>query len=236
MLKWGEMRGLRWARGKGTKPDAVRQEALVQQIRGQFGVGVPIRHRDQLDLLIPLLDGDDGLSVAVRIVREIADEVRAEVLSQVVELGRSTNGQSYRSLWRLAGSQLRPQLFALPCGFHPYIHLAAALTVIDVHARRCVRLLDPAPLQARMLEILDLIAAGWEFGRVRVDTDAADLAGRLISAAQKIRAAMPDPSPLPPAIRELMRRNNTTDVYDPTGSTVIGGINLGARMRQAFLT
>jgi hypothetical protein len=33
-----------------------------------------------------------------------------------------------------------------------------------------------------------------------------------------------------------MRRNNTTDVYDPAGTAVVAGINLGAEMRSAFLT
>ena len=70
-----------------------------------------------------------------------------------------------------------------------------------------------------------------------VDTNAARLATTRIAAASQIRAAMPDePPPLPPAIRELMRRNSTTNVYDPAGTTVVGGINLGAEMRPALLT
>ena len=36
-------------------------------------------------------------------------------------------------------------------------------------------------------------------------------------------------------IRELMRRNRTTPVYDQGGTSVVGGINVGAEMRPAFL-
>ena len=38
---------------------------------------------------------------------------------------------------------------------------------------------------------------------------------------------MPEPPPLPPPVRELMRRNNTIDVHDPTGSRVVGAYNPG---------
>jgi hypothetical protein len=116
------------------------------------------------------------------------------------------------------------------------VHLAAALTIVADRARRCVRLTDPHPLLAHVFEVLDLTTAGWEFGRVPVDADGAQLVGRLTVAAKEIRAAMDDPPPLPPAIRELMRRNNTTDVRDPTGTMVIGGINVGAELRPALLT
>ena len=37
---------------------------------------------------------------------------------------------------------------------------------------------DPNPLLTRVFEVLDLTTAGWEYGRVRVDTDAAALADR----------------------------------------------------------
>jgi hypothetical protein len=237
---------MRWFRrgsaAKRAELDPGRQEALVQHIRSRFGSGAQLRYRDQVDELRALLDGDDGLSVAVRIVYEVADEAHAEVLARVAEVNRRSGrgytleGRNYRALWRLAGSELRPSLFALPCGFDPYVHLVAALQVLGVHARRCVGLTDPAPLVARVFELLDLTASGWEFGGVRVDADAADLASCLITAAQQLRMAVPEPEPLPPAARELMRRNNTTDVHDPTGSTVTGGINIGAQMRSALLT
>jgi hypothetical protein len=71
---------------------------------------------------------------------------------------------------------------------------------------------------------------------LRVDTDAAYLMSRLIAAAKDVRIAVGDePPPLPPAIRELMRRNRTTPVYNPGGTSVVGGINVGAEMRPAFL-
>jgi hypothetical protein len=222
--------------------DPIRQDALVQEIRSRFPGGAHVRHHDQVAALMPLLgDSGDGMCVAVRIVHEVADEAHADVVAQIADLNRrlgrgyALDGRNYRPLWRLAGPGLRSPLFALPCGFHPYVHLAAAVAVIGVHPRRCLRATDPDPLLARVFEVLDLTTAGWEFGGVPVDADAASLASHLITAGQQLRMAVPEPAPLPPAIRELMRRNNTTDIYDPTGDTVIGGINLGAQMRQAFL-
>jgi hypothetical protein len=124
-------------------------------------------------------------------------------------------------------------LSTLPCGFHPNTHLAAAATVLGGAASRSVRLTDPARLLANVLDLIHLTVADWERGKVSVDAGA--LMERLISAATQIRAVTGEP-PLPPAIRELMRRNTTTDIYDPTGGTVVGGINVGAEMRKAFLT
>jgi hypothetical protein len=46
---------------------------------------------------------------------------------------------------------------------------------------------------------------------------------------------MDEPPRLPPPVRELMRRNNTVAVHDPTADRVVGGINLGAEMRAALL-
>jgi hypothetical protein len=222
--------------------DPGRQEALAQEIRHRFGGGVQMRYQDQVDALVRSLDGDDGLCVAVRVVHTVADEAHAAVLAHVAETNQRTgrgyalDGRNYRPLWRQAGHELRSPLFALPCGFHPYVHVAAALALVGASARRCIRLTDPTPLLAHVFEILDLTAAGWEFGGVRVDADAAHLANRLIEAAKQIRAAMPEPPPLPPDVREMMRRNNTTEVYDASGNTVVGGINLGAEMRPALLT
>jgi hypothetical protein len=57
---------------------------------------------------------------------------------------------------------------------------------------------------------------------------------RLIAAAGRAGRGGDEPPPLPPAMRELMRRNRTTPVYDPGGTSVVGGINVGAEMRPAF--
>ena len=83
---------------------------------------------------------------------------------------------------------------------------------------------------AHVFELLDLTTVGWEYGRVRVDVDAAALANRLILTAAQLRAAMEEPPRLPPPVRELMRRNNTVAVYDPAAGGVVGAINLGAQL------
>jgi hypothetical protein len=177
--------------------------------------------------------GDAGLDEAVRMVRATADQAHASVVGQLAGLnGYTLEGRYYRPVWRQAGRRLRSPLPAMP---DAYRRLSAALAVVATQARRCVRTTDPVPLLASVFELLDLVTAGWEFGGVPVDADAARLASALIAAASQLRTAMPDdPPPLPPAIRELMRRNNTTHVYDPAGA-VVGGINLGAEMRPAFL-
>lgn len=236
---------MRWLRavlgGRRVQHDPGRQDTLLADVRHRFGAGVQVRFPDQVEAVTRLLDGDDGLSVAARVVTEFADEAHASLLTQAVELSRRTGHQlpvdrsNYRPLWKAAGPALRWPLFGLPCGFHPYVQVVAAVAVVGGGAPRYVRMTDPIPVLAHVFEVLDLTTAGWEYGRVRVDSDAGSLANGLISAARQIRAAMKDPPPLPPAARELMRRNNTTDVYHPMENRVIGRINVGAEMRAALL-
>ncbi|MFI6761251.1 hypothetical protein ACIBF5_19150 [Micromonospora sp. NPDC050417] len=236
---------MRWFRSllgrRQVEHDPSRQESLLQDVRHRFGPGVQVRFAEQADTVTRLLEGDDGVAVAARIVSEFADQAHEELHAQVADLYRRSghrfevDRRNYRPLWEVAGPQLRYPLFALPCGFHPYVQVAAAVTVVGARAPRLVRMADPYPLLAHVFEVLDLTAAGWEYGRVRVDVDGASLAHRLISTAQQLRAAMEEPPPLPPPARHLMRRNNTIDVYDPASGQVVGGINLGAEMRPALL-
>ncbi|MFY1693144.1 hypothetical protein [Plantactinospora sp. WMMB782] len=236
---------MRWFRRllgrKQVQHDPARQEALLSDLRHRFGAGTQLRYADQAEAVSRLLDGDDGLFVAARVLREFADAANADLLGQAAEVYRHTgrrlvvDRRNYRPLWREAGHQLRWPLLALPCGFHPYVQVAGAVAVVGARAPRLVRVTDPSPLLRHVFEILDLTAAGWEYGRVRADVDAASLANRLISTAQQVRAALDDPPRLPPPARELMRRNNNIDVYDPSGHRVVSAINLGAQMRPALL-
>jgi hypothetical protein len=234
---------MRWFRmGKRqVEHDPAEQRALLLEVRERFGVHVAVRFPEQADAVAGLLVGDDGLAVAAVILREFADAAHTDLLAQVAELHRRTgqrfvvDRRNYRPLWTAAGSQLRWPLFGLPGGLHPYVQVAAAVTVVGGQARRIVRVTDPFPLLAHLFEVLDLTIAGWEFGRVRVDVDAASLADRLISAARDLRDAMGDPPPLPPPVRELMRRNNTVQVHETTGYGVAGGFNPGLEMRQSLL-
>ncbi|MFC7548994.1 hypothetical protein [Plantactinospora sp. GCM10030261] len=236
---------MRWLRkllgGGRVQLDPGRQEALLRDVRHRFGARVQVRFPDQVDAIVRVLDGDDGLCVATRIVAEVADEAHADLQAQAQDVHRRTgrrlivHRRNYRPLWKEAGPALRWPLFTLPCGFHPYAQLAAAVVVIGDRADRLDRVTDPDPLATRLFEVFDLTAAGWEYGRVPVDTDAATLADRLVSSTGRVLAAMDDPPRLPPAVRELMRRNNTIGVYDPTGHRMVGGINLGARLRETLL-
>jgi hypothetical protein len=235
------MRWLRLGPGKRqVQHDPGRQQALLDDVRQRFGAQVRMPFPDQADAVARLLDGDDGLSVAAGILREFADAAHHDLLAQAFDLHRRT-GQglavdrgNYRPLWQAAGPQLRWPLFALPGGLHPYVQVVAAVTVVGAGARRAVRVTDPDPLLAHLFEVLDLTVAGWEYGRVRVDADAATLAGRLITTARELRAAMAEAPPLPPPVRELMRRNNTVDVLGLDGTSV-GAFNPGREMRESLL-
>ncbi|UQU67978.1 hypothetical protein COUCH_17585 [Couchioplanes caeruleus] len=236
---------MRWfRRGSGRRQvehDPGRQAALLQDLRQRFGPHVQARFPDQAAAVAALLEGDDGLVVADAVLREFADAAHADLLAQAADLYRRTghpvtvDRRNYRPLWRAAGGALRWPLFALPGGLHPYIQVSGAVTAVGGQARRTVRVLDPYPLLGHLFEVLDLTVAGWEFGLVRVDTDAAALANGLITAARDLRAAMDDPPPLPPPVRELMRRNNTVDVYDLTANRIAGGFNPGRTMREQLL-
>ncbi|MEU1686499.1 hypothetical protein [Micromonospora sp. NPDC005707] len=227
--------------GRRVQLDPERQQTLLREVRHRYGARAQIRFPEQVDAVTRMLSGDDGLVVAARIVSEVADEAHADLLAQAQDIHRRTgrrllvHRRNYRPLWKEAGRGLRWPLFALPCGFHPYAQVPAAVAVLGGGASRLDRVTDPAPVVTRVFELLDLTIAGWEYGRVRVDTDAATLAARLISTAGQVLAAMDDPPRLPPAVRELMRRNNTLDVYDPNGPRVVHGINPGATMRETLL-
>ncbi|PYC75048.1 hypothetical protein C7C45_04005 [Micromonospora arborensis] len=236
---------MRWLRrllgGRRVQLDPERQQALLRDVQQRYGAHAQIRFTEQVQTLTATLDSDDGLVVAARVVGQVADEAHLDLQAQAQEILRRTgrrllvHRRNYRPLWKEAGPALRWPLFALPSGFHPYAQVAAAVAVVGSRAHRLDRVTDPNPLLTRVFEVLDLTTAGWEYGRVRVDTDAATLADQLITSAGQVLAAVDDPPRLPPAVRELMRRNNTTAVHDPAGPRVVAGINLGARMRESFL-
>ncbi|MFG3711948.1 hypothetical protein [Micromonospora sp. NPDC047730] len=236
---------MRWLRrflgGGRVQLDPGRQQALLRDVQYRYGGRAEIRFSEQVEAVTAMLNGDDGLVVAARIVSQVADEAHADLQAQANEIHRRTgrrlvvHRRNYRPLWMEAGSALRWPLFTLPCGFHPYAQVAAAVAVVGGQAPRLDQVTEPNPLLTRVFEVLDLTTAGWEYGRVRIDTDAAALADRLISSAGQVLTAMDDPPRLPPPVREWMRRNNTFDVHDPTGPRVVGVINVGARMRECLL-
>lgn len=229
---------MRWfRRGQADREialDPARQDALLAGIRQRFGPNRQVSFRDQATAVASDLVGDDGLMAAMRLMSEAAEESYAGVQAQVS--GRyPVDRRNYRAVWRALGPSLRTPLFHLPSGFHPHIHVAAAVAVTGRHAPRCVQLTDPAWALRYPVELLDLTTAGWEFGRIPVDPDAARLVHALIGTIAQLRNALDDPPPLPSGVRELMRRNNTTPVVDGAGQ-VVGGINVGAEARPAFLT
>jgi hypothetical protein len=237
---------MRWFRlglgGRRVQHDPDRQRELLLEVRQRFGRHVDVPFAEQAEAVARLLDGEEGLMVAAGLLGEFADDAYADLLAQAGDLHRRTghgpavDRRNYRPLWQAAGERLRWSLFALPCGLHPYVQVAAAVTVLGARARRTVRVTDPEPLLGHVFEVLDLTVAGWEYGRVRVDVDAATLAGQLVSAARQLRAAMPDePPPLPPPVRELMRRNITVDVLHPAAERIVGAFDPGRVMRESLL-
>ena len=226
---------MRWFRRKpADQPlvvDPVRQEALIADVRQRFGGHVRVPPREQVDALAALFDDDDGLAVATVIVHRMAEAAHADVQAQAAARGLSVDRRTYRALYRQLGAELRYQL---PGGFHPYVHLGAALTAIAAHPKRALALTDPNWLLIHTLELLDLTVSGWEFGQVRAGADDADLVGRLIAAAMRMRLTEDEPPALPPGIREVMRSNRSTGIYDRTGA-LIGSINVGEQTRRSFL-
>jgi hypothetical protein len=229
---------MRWFRRKSADKDLlvdpVRQEALIADIRRRFGAHVPVGFHEQVDALVAVFNDDDGLAVATVIVHRMAEQAYADVQAQAAARGLGVDRRTYRTLYRQMGPDLKYRLAELPCGFHPYVHLAAALAAIQIHPKRAMVLTDPNWLLVHTLELLDLTVSGWEFGRVPVGVDAADLVGRLIAAAMQLRLTEDEPPTLPPGIREVMRSNRTTDVYDRTGA-LVGSINVGEQTRRSFL-
>ena len=237
---------MRWFRRgpdrRETTQDPGRWEALLLEVRQRFGGHVAQPWAAQADGVTRLLAGDDGVVVAAVMLREFADTAHAELLGQVAQLnartqqGFAVDRRNYRPLWRSAGGHLRWSLFELRGGLHPYVQISAAVQVLGGRAKRLGKMTDPVPVLGDVLEILDLVVAGWEFGRVPIDADAATLADRLIVTTRALHDAMDPPPPLPPAVRELMRRNNVVTVYEPGGRRPIGEFNPGRRMREVLLT
>ncbi|GIF14227.1 hypothetical protein [Actinoplanes teichomyceticus] len=215
--------------------DPVRQQELLRELRQRFGPHAPGRFADQVPAAATLLEGLDGLAVAATVLHEFADGAYANVAAQSAALGLTADRRNYRPLWEAAGKRLKSPLFAAPAGLHPYVQVAAAVTVVGGRPAETVRVLDPLPLLAHMFEVLDLTIAGWEFGRVLVDVDGATLAVNLITAATAIRGEMSDPPPLPAPTRAQMRRNNSVNVLDPAVSRIVGQWNPGKQMRECLL-
>lgn len=232
------MRWFRRGAGERQAPDPGRLAAVLHETRQPFGGSFA----EQAATVQRLLDGDDGLLVAAQIVREFADAAHADLMGQVGDLnartghGLAVDRRNYRPLWQTAGPYLRWSLFGLRCGFHPYVQVAAAATVLGARAKRVVRVAEPVGLLSDLLEVLDLVIAGWEFARVPVDADGAALADRLITTTRALHDAMDEPPPLPPPVRELMRRRLNLHVYEPAGGRVVGTFDPGRRMREVLLT
>jgi len=232
---------MRWFRRARNERPGQRDEArrmMIDDVRQRFGIHQPGSFHDQAVAVAEALTGPDGVAAAAGIVHEFAESAHSEIQRLAAELSRQVGYQfvvdraNYRPMWREAQPDLRWPLFNLPCGLFPYIHVAGAIRAISAQVKLTT---DQNRLHGRLFEILDLTIAGWEFASVRVDTDGAALASLLISTARDLRTTMSKEPPLPPAVRELMRRNNTIDVYAPDAHRIVGGINPGREMREMLL-
>ena len=232
---------MRWFRrtrdGRSGQQDAAVR-MMIDDVRQRFGIGRPGSFHHQAAAVAEALTGPDGAAAAAGVVHEFADSAHAEIQRLAAELSRQvgyqfvTDRANYRPMWREATPDLRWPLFNLPCGLFPYIHVAGAVQAISAEVKSTT---DQTRLHGHLFEILDLTIAGWEFASVRVDTDGAALAGLLISTARGLRTTMSKEPPLPLPVRELMRRNNTIDVYAPDAHRIVGGINPGREMREILL-
>ena len=233
---------MRWFRRKPAqqlvRQTTDRQRAIIADVRQRFGMHQPGSFGAQADTIVEILTGPDGIEAAAGIVYEFAESAHHDIQGLAATLSRNVGYEfvvdrgNYRTLWRDAGADLPWPLFNLSCGLFPYIHVAAAIRVISAHAKETT---NQDPLLAHLFEILDLTIVGWEFANVRVDTNGAGLASGLITTTRDLRMAMPKEPPLPPPVRELMRRNNSIDVYAPDAPHVVAAINPGREMREVLL-
>lgn len=233
------MRWFRRTRDERLDQQDAAQRMMINDVRQRFGVRQPGSFHQQAAAVAEALTGPDGVAAAAGIVHEFADSAHSEIQRLAAELSRQVGYQffvdraNYRPMWREAKPDLRWPLFDLPCGLFPYIHVAGAVRAISTKVKFTT---DQNRLHGHLFEILDLTIAGWEFASVRVDTDGAALASLLIGTARDLRTTMSKEPPLPPPVRELMRRNNTIDVYAPDAHRIVGGINPGREMREMLLT
>jgi hypothetical protein len=235
----GDMRWFRRTRDERHDQQDPARQMMINDVRQRFGIRQPGSFHHQATAVAEALTGPDGVAAAAGIVHEFADSAHSEIQRVAAELSRQVGYQffvdraNYRPLWQEAGPDLRWPLFNLPCGLFPYIHVAGALRAISARVKLTT---DQNRLHGHLFEILDLTISGWEFASVRVDTDGAALASLLISTARDLRTTMSKEPPLPLPVRELMRRNNTIDVYAPDAHQIVGGINPGREMREMLLT
>jgi hypothetical protein len=232
---------MRWFRRTRDERLGEQDEArrlMIDDVRQRFGIHQPGSFHDQAAAVAGALTGPGGVAAAAGIVHEFAESAHSEIQRLAAELSRHLGYQfvvdrtNYRPMWREAQPDLRWPLFHLPCGLFPYIHVSGAVQAITAQVKLTT---DRDRLHAHLFEILDLTIAGWEFASIRVDTDGAALASLLISTARDLRTTMSKEPPLPSAVRELMRRNNTIDVYAPDAHRIVGGINPGREMREILL-
>jgi hypothetical protein len=220
-------------RKRRVQHDPALQQGLLQDVRQRFGTHETTPYGDQAAEITSLLGSSDGVIVAAQILREFAEGAHASVVVQAAGLGLVADRTNYRTLWKSAGKRLRSPLFGQD--LHPYIQVSAAVTVVGAQARHTVRVTEAEDLLAHVFEVLDLTVAGWQYGRVLVDTHGAELAAGLITTATELRAEMADPPPLPPPVREQMRSNAKVDVLDPAISRFVGQWNPGKQMRESLL-
>jgi hypothetical protein len=234
----GDMRWFRRTRDVRHDQQDEAQRMMINDVRQRFGIHQPGSFHQQATAVTEALNGPAGVAAAAGIVREFADSAHAEIQRLAAELSRQVGYQfyvdraNYRPMWREAQPDLRWPLFELPCALFPYIHVAGAIRAISTQVKLTT---DQDRLHGHLFEILDLTIAGWEFASVRVDTDGATLASQLITTARDLRMTMSKEPPLPLAVRELMRRNNTIEVYAPDAHRIVGGFNPGREMREVLL-
>jgi hypothetical protein len=218
------------ARIADPEPDAPLLDVIRQDFRPHRGPTY-----DELSAgLTMLLERDpDGTAAAVQIVVDYVDALHQATLAEIAQYNRMRgadlrlDGHDYAAVYRDAKSMLKQAIVG--AGWHPRVHLDAALAHLTAHAGE----LDPAARTTALDHLLQLVAL--RVARARhslggIDTrDVLELR-RLLAAVSRVRAAAGDP-PLPAYVAGLLEPFPAVEVITPpewvTDSVRTDGVLIG---------
>lgn len=219
------------ARAEGIRAEFLRRSADASRVEdgGAFTPPTAELARELLDRFAfgldgarPLYDGvlsrleaeepDRAALLAVRIIGDVAEQTHAAVLAALGWANEKPGtdfrlaGQAYGPLWQQEFQlHYSKGLLPLPRGWHPHIHLRAALQYVTERPGLALAVTDPHQLARQLSALLELgmADAAWPvFG----DTSPWDLRilRHMLDALAAVRFATPAPEPLTPFLTELL--------------------------------